>query len=73
VKRAILLVLWLGAAACSPAPGAARYFKANPAETRRVLADRIVGAHRGGDWRNAGAAPAKLESGARLKLYQQNV
>ena len=72
MRRSLLIGLaLLPLAACNPPPRAVSYFKANPDEAGKVVADCAAGTHRGAECANAKAAQDQIASDKRLALYKQ--
>ncbi len=72
MRRALLIGFGiLPLAACNPPAKAVSYFKANPEEASRVVADCAAGSHRGAECDNAKAAQDQIASDKRLTLYKQ--
>ncbi len=72
MRRALLLgFAFVPLAACNPPARAVSYFKANPDEAGKVLANCAAGTHRGAECDNAKAAQDQIASDKRLNLYRQ--
>ena len=72
MKRALLIgIALLPLAACNPPARAVSYFKANPDEASKVVADCAGGTHRGAECDHAKAAQSEIASDKRLNIYKQ--